>query len=603
MNNLNHLRHKHPRLFFLLILITFNLLLMIVATLIVFFGIGGYATIWDAFSELAITWFLDPGFYTNEGSNAVKILSMIVVLTAMISVNGGIIAFFSALLMDFLDTIRSGTGKLRVSNHILILNWSSEVGEILVSYYYDTEPTTVVILSDKPRAEAEKAIKESFFNNGIRNPGRKLRYFVLQGDPLSGADLDWADVSKADSIIILNANRYESSSDNDIDVLKILMLLKPTKDQTVVVEVSNADTDALIKSGFTGNNSHETGKIVFINQTAIMGFIIAQTMVFPYLSDIYGELLGFSGADFYTEKGKGTIQKYLKEHSHALPVFQKKIGGEDYLLVMADNKKDVSKKRDSDIELPALVKLKFEERQTPLTHRDVLIIGDNAKSYFIVDSLKKYALDSGNKIHVEQQADISEAIIKDIREGRYSKVILLASSDNNLCGDPDSKAITNLLKISLVAKESATSLIIELVNPRNAQITTRYGIKYSILTNRYISRIISQTSKNPIFYPFIEDLFTYDEESSSEESYEMYIHEASELIAFEDRQQYVFETPSHLVRSFYEQNPEDPYIVIGIVNEEKGNSMQYNVKLFTENLDAKIYLLIEPTTKLIVVAK
>ncbi|HPV69722.1 MAG TPA: hypothetical protein PK030_01575, partial [Bacilli bacterium] len=437
MNNLNHLRHKHPRLFFLLILITFNLLLMIVATLIVFFGIGGYATIWDAFSELAITWFLDPGFYTNEGSNAVKILSMIVVLTAMISVNGGIIAFFSALLMDFLDTIRSGTGKLRVSNHILILNWSSEVGEILVSYYYDTEPTTVVILSDKPRAEAEKAIKESFFNNGIKNPGRKLRYFVLQGDPLSGADLDWADVSKADSIIILNANRYESSSDNDIDVLKILMLLKPTKDQTVVVEVSNADTDALIKSGFTGNNSHETGKIVFINQTAIMGFIIAQTMVFPYLSDIYGELLGFSGADFYTEKGKGTIQKYLKEHSHALPVFQKKIGGEDYLLVMADNKKDVSKKRDSDIELPALVKLKFEERQTPLTHRDVLIIGDNAKSYFIVDSLKKYALDSGNKIHVEQQADISEAIIKDIREGRYSKVILLASSDNNLCGDPD----------------------------------------------------------------------------------------------------------------------------------------------------------------------
>jgi hypothetical protein len=32
-----------------------------------------------------------------------------------------------------------------------------------------------------------------------------------------------------------------------------------------------------------------------------MGFIIAQTMVFPYLSDIYGELLGFSGA-IYTPK-------------------------------------------------------------------------------------------------------------------------------------------------------------------------------------------------------------------------------------------------------------------------------------------------------------
>ncbi|HQC33089.1 MAG TPA: hypothetical protein PLN15_04780, partial [Bacilli bacterium] len=168
MNNLNHLRHKHPRLFFLLILISFNVLLMIVATLIVYFAIGGYPNLWEAFSSLAITWFLDPGFYSNEGNDGVKILSMIVVLTAMVSLNGGIIAFFSALLMDFLDTIRSGTGKLRVSNHILILNWSSEVGEILVSYYHDTEPTTVVILSDKPRAEAEKAIKESFFNNGIK---------------------------------------------------------------------------------------------------------------------------------------------------------------------------------------------------------------------------------------------------------------------------------------------------------------------------------------------------------------------------------------------------------------------------------------------------
>ncbi|MFA5763152.1 MAG: hypothetical protein WC215_04995 [Bacilli bacterium] len=603
MNNLNHLRHKHPRLFFLLILISFNLLLMLVATLIVYFGIGGYSNLWEAFSQLAITWFLDPGFYTNDGSNGLKILSMIVVLTAMVSVNGGIIAFFSALLMDFLDTIRSGAGKLRVNNHVLILNWSSEVGEILVSYYHDVAPTTVVILSDKPRSEAEKAIKESFFSNDIKNPGRKLRYFVLQGDPLSSADLDWAKVYKANSIIILNANKYDSPGDNDIDVLKILMLLKPSKAQTVVVEVSDAKTDELIKSGFANNNHHENGKIVFINQTAIMGFIIAQTMVSPYLSDIYGELLGFGGADFYTEKYAGSIPEYLKIHSHSLPIFQKNVDGQNYLLVMADNKKDLDKKREADISLPGLVKLSFEERQTPIAHRDVLIVGGNAKSFFIIDSLNKYTLDSGNKIRVEQKSDINESIIKEIHDGRYSKVILLASNESGLSGDPDSQAITSLLKISQVAKESDTSLIIELVNPRNAQITTRYGIKYSILTNRYISRIISQTSKNPTFYPFIEDLFTYDEESSNEESYEIYIHDAQELISFKERSQYVFETPSHLVRSFYEQNPNDPYIVIGIVNETKGESSEYNVKLFSENMDVKVYLIIEPSTKLIVVAK
>ena len=602
MNNLNHLRHKHPRLFFLLLLITFNLLLMIISTLIVYFGIGGFANIWEAFSQTAITWFLDPGFYNQDGNNALKIISMITVLTAMISVNGGIIAFLSALLMDFLETIRSGAGNLRVNNHVLILNWSSEVGEILVSYYYDVRPTTVVILSEKPRSEVERAIKESFFSNGIRRPGRKLRYFVLQGDPLSSADLDWARAYKASSIIVLNANKFNNPSDNDIDVLKILMLLTPTKEQTVVAEVCDSKTDELIKSGFTLNGESESN-IVFINQTAIMGFIIAQTMVSPYLSDIYAELLGFGGADFYTKRYTESISSYLDIYSHSLPVFTKKINGNSHLLIMADNKKDLDKLREKEYVLPSLIKLNFVNRQTPITHRDVLIVGDNEKSAFIIDSLKKYTLDSGNQIHVEQKDDISEKLIKEIASGQYSKVILLSSTNHNLDGDPDSKAITSLLKISKAAKDSQTSLIIELVNPRNAQITTRYGIKYSILTNRYISRIISQTSKNPVFYPFIEDLFTYDEESSSEESYEIYIHEASELISFEEKKQYVFETPSHLVRSFYEQNEDDPYIVIGIVNEEKSNPNLYNIKLFSDNLDSKVYLIVEPETKLIVVAK
>lgn len=602
MNNLNHLRHKHPRLFFLLILITFNIVLMIVATLIVYFGVGGFDNLWDAFSQLAVTWFLDPGFYSAGGNNALRILSMIVILTGMVSLNGGIIAFFSALLMDFLDTIRSGAGKLRVNNHVLILNWSSEVGEILVSYYYDVTPTTVVILSEKPRSEVEKAIKESFFSNGIRNPGHKLRYFVLQGDPLSSADLDWARAYKAKSIIILNANKYETPSDNDIDVLKTLMLLKPTKEQSVVVEVCDANTDELIKSGFGSDGQLDGNHITFINQTAIMGFIIAQTVIFPYLSDIYAELLGFGGADFYTEKNSRSMSDYLKVHSHALPVFSKRFGEEEHLLVMADNIKDLSKLRDKEVELPDLVKLHFVDRQTPITHRDVLIVGGNAKSSFIIDSLNKYMLDSGNRIGVSEKQAIDDIVIKDIKAGRYSKVILLSSASGT-DGDPDSTAITNLLKISKVAKESSTSLIIELVNPRNAQITTRYGIKYSILTNRYISRIISQTSKNPIYYPFIEDLFTYDDESSKDASYEIYIHEAHELVSFDEHRQFIFETPSHLVRSFYEQNINDPYIVIGIVNEDKEDSSRYTVKLFTENMDAKLYLTIEPKTKLIVVAK
>jgi len=605
MNNLNHLRHKHPRLFFLLILISFNLLLMLLATFIVYFGVGGYSSIWEAFAQTAVTWFLDPGFYDQGANSGLRILSLVMILTGMVTVNGGIIAFLSALLMDFLDTIRSGAGKLRVSNHVLILNWNSEVGEILVSYYHDVGSTTAVILSERPRAEVEKAIKETFFSNGIRTPGRKLRYFVLQGDPLSSADLEWARASKASSVIVLNPNRFESAGDNDIEVLKTLMLLKPSKEQNVVAEICDAKTEELIKSGFATNGDGDSCHVVFINQTAIMGFIIAQTMVFPFLSDIYAELLGFGGADFYTEKYAGSLADYLRDRSHSLPLFKKHIDGCDgeYLLIMAEDKKDAAKIRDKETILPEIVKLKFAKRQSPIEFRDILIVGGNAKSQFIIGSIDSYMLDSGNHIKVAQRDIVDEATIEEIAAKKYSKVVLLSTGDAQTAGDSDSAAIANLLRVSRVAKESGTSLIIELINPRNDQITSRYGIKYSILTNRYISRIISQTSKNPSFYPFVEDLFTYDDETSKEASYEIYIHEASELIAFGKEKTFAFTSPSHLVRSFYEQNSDDPYIVIGIIDEDEGDPSRYSVKLFTDDMDTKLDLTIEAKTKLIVVAK
>ena len=259
--------------------------------------------------------------------------------------------------------------------------------------------------------------------------------------------------------------------------------------------------------------------------------------------------------------------------------------------------------RKSDAILPSLIEMEFKKRQTPIEHRNLLIIGGNEKSAFIIDSLKKYMLDSGNTIHVTQRDALDELVIKEVADGKYGKAILLSTSDGQHTGDPDSLAIANLLRISKAAKQSHTSLIIELINPRNAQITSRYGIKYSILTNRYISRIISQTSKNPVFYPFIEDLFTYDDESLNEESYEIYIHKASELIVLNKGQTLTFESPSHLVRSFYEQNPQDPYIVIGIIKEDKDDHSKYEVIMFENDMDEKADIVIVPDTKLIIVAK
>ncbi len=69
--------------------------------------------------------------------------------------------------------------------------------------------------------------------------------------------------------------------------------------------------------------------------------------------------------------------------------------------------------------------------------------------------------------------------------------------------------------------------MIRLLDPRHVDIAQGYNIKNTIISNKYISRLMTQLSKDRYLYPLYEDLLTYDEDDAEDETYEVYTYRQS----------------------------------------------------------------------------
>ena len=67
-------------------------------------------------------------------------------------------------------------------------------------------------------------------------------------------------------------------------------------------------------------------------------------------------------------------------------------------------------------------------------------------------------------------------------------------------------------------------VIVEILNPKNYDVVHNYNIDNIVISNRYISKMVTQISEKIELYEFYKDILTYDEEDSSEfTSKEIYV--------------------------------------------------------------------------------
>jgi hypothetical protein len=141
-------REKHTRGLILLVIVVFNILLWLVSSLLAYLlSPGQYGDVLSSLWNSGITWMLEPGFYDPTVDTSIRILSIIVILTSMITFSGGIIGYVASLFSSIIEDAETGQSKLFIYDHILILNWNPKALELIVDYCYDDNTTHIVVLS------------------------------------------------------------------------------------------------------------------------------------------------------------------------------------------------------------------------------------------------------------------------------------------------------------------------------------------------------------------------------------------------------------------------------------------------------------------------
>ncbi|MGD9604966.1 MAG: hypothetical protein AB7V00_02270 [Bacilli bacterium] len=583
------IRAKNARGLILIIIVIFNIFLWFGSSTLAFlFSPGTYGDFITSLWKSGITWMLEPGFYDPSVDHSIRILSIIVILTSMITFSGGIIGYVASLFSAIIEQSESGKSRLFIYDHILILNWNAKAVELITDYGYDEGNTHIVILSAHNKKEIESEIDRKLFDKRINN--RKIKVIVREGEVLSKSDLVQVHIEQAKAVIVLcdEFDKSDNQKYQDITSIKTLMLMNDLKippEQTIIVEVKSKISKEMINN-YISQNTKFKNQIITLIPDEMMGRLIAQSILMPSLSDVYLELFSFKGAEFYTIPQEEP-NTFLKTHSHAIPLFTI----DDSLYLIAESHHCISIKREEPITSFQQLNIKMHPKTSKM---HIVIFGKNNKLEFILDSIRQYEKESKANIRITHFDSFqASSIVEEIKDDDTIDTILILSDDKLEKKDFDVDVLLTLLMTQDLAKKYQAKIVIELLEPKHYDIAKSYRVTNTIISNEYISKMMTQLSKNRRLNVLYQDLLTYDDDSLANETYEIYAYVAKEV--FQEKFPIVFPDKFQLIYSVYESSQEE-FKVIGIVK----NGI---TSIFKGNLDKKEDLIIEENDIIIMICR
>ena len=389
-------------------------------------------------------------------------------------------------------------------------------------------------------------------------------------------------------------------------------------DQKIIVEVEDSWTKEVV--GKIIKHKERLGKcnIVPVPVNRILGQILSQFCIFPELNMVYSVLFSNKGAEFFcipetevdgsADEEDEFISKVLDRNPMAVPLtfMEAKTGSEFYY--MATHDKDIDQHIESESLISVSEKTQLEiNRDYWLENRNIIILGHNSKiqdimagfdafraewnrgngseiiNIMVIDdkkSLEKqnYYKDISyvNKV-IEAEIYDTELIKNSINEfiDSYEEdtSILVLSDDMVQEQDIDSQALTNLVYVQDIIYERVKKdpnydtdridVIVEILNPKNYDVVHNYNIDSIVISNRYISKMVTQIGEKIELFEFYEDILTYDDSDCVEyESKEVYIKPVSGFL-----KKYPGKCrASDLIRAIYENSPSaNRSLLLGIV--------------------------------------
>ncbi len=460
---------------------------------------------------------------------------------------------------------------------------------------------------------------------------RNITVIVREGDVFSSKQLNDISLDKARSIIILgndinntickfeHRELLEEFGKGNAQTIKTLMQVADITaaessfdDQRIIVEITDEWTWKLVEKIIDAKQVDKKCNIIPVRVNEVLGQILSQFCLMPELNNVYSELFSNRGVEFYSVKcdeqdSQKFVSKYLEEHNHALPVTIMEKGGAHHAYYVAEseediNKKDYVKRDDFKVNL---------NRDYDMETKNIIILGHNSKCKNIMAGFESFSQEwrEGKKeiirimviddkkslekmnyyrdysfVEETVEADIYEkdkicdTINRFVSSCKEDTSILILSDDSALNENIDANAMASLIYVRDIINQKikenpdfdveSIDVIVEIIDPKHHDIVNSYSINNVVISNRYISKMVTQISEVEAIFDFYNDILSYDEDvSSGFNSKEVYIKKASRY--FDEIPEKT--TADKLVRAVYkasgadDENEPNPTIVLGYV--------------------------------------
>ena len=378
-----------------------------------------------------------------------------------------------------------------------------------------------------------------------------------------------------------NIERLEQNEKGNANTLKTLVQvaeltadLNSADNQKIIVEVEDVWTETLVKQIIeykAGKEKQQKCMIVPVPVNRVLGQILSQFSIMPELNTVYSDLFSNRGAEFFfcphkwEDNVAEAMQRYMETHHRAIPLTLLKTASGNHAYYVADSQADCALQQE-----PFITDYRVKvNKDYYLLPRNIVIVGHNSKSSDIMSGFDAFrgehqipteeilnitvvddekSLERNNYFRdypyvkdytaadIHDTDRICHAIEKAIDSHEGDTSILILSDDNALPEDVDSAALTYLIYVQNIIKKrinenpdfnvDSLDVIVEILNPKNFDVVHNYSVNNVVISNRYISKMVTQIGRKQALYEFYSDILTYDQAGAkSYVSKELYIKE------------------------------------------------------------------------------
>lgn len=425
-------------------------------------------------------------------------------------------------------------------------------------------------------------------------PQNRVTVIVREGETYATKQLNDISISQADSVILLtkevqneicrfgNLERQEELKKGNSNTIKTLVQVAEMTSaddsadhQTIIVEIEDDWTAALVDRIIAHKEKLAKCHIIPVHVNRVLGQILSQFSIMPELNTVYSELFSNRGAEFFfkpqqweDDVDKATEQ-YMLSHRHAIPLTVMKTASGNHTFSVAGS--------EADCELACepsapTITLKVNEAYR-ISPRNIVIIGHNSKCQDIMSGFAAFRGEHNLKdseilnitviddpkslerldyyrsypyVTKTVAADVFDAsLIKETIENAIDShdgdtSLLILSDDYTTAEDIDSAALTYLIYVQDIILDrqqknpdfdrESIDVVVEILNPKNYDVVHNFSADNIVISNRYISKMVTQIGRKQALFEFYSDILTYDEEGTTEfESKELYIKEVDQF--------------------------------------------------------------------------